>query len=227
VYLAALDNAFELWSAPVDGSVSPSRVASAKGFFAATSMMPDGRSVIVQVQASRTIARGAGLLRIWIDGSDRVDTVIAPSRGGLRPEDPRVSPDGRWVAFLDRTTSDVWVRSLSSPTMMQVTTSGTGSNSVAWGADSRRLFHASATLRPTSGDRLRDGMVVIELATEPALAVVRRRTMRGLPPNEGYDLSPDGKTFVAVSPVRATTGIVAVVNWADAARREWRGAARQ
>ena len=73
---------------------------------------------------------------------------------------------------------------------------------MVWGADSRHLFHASATPRSSDGDLLRDGMAVIELATEPALAVIRRRTVRGLPPNEGYDLSPDGNTFVAVSPVR-------------------------
>jgi hypothetical protein len=108
--------------------------------------------------------------------------------------------------------------------MMQVTTGETGGNPVVWGADSRHLFHASATPRPSDGDPLRDGMAVIELVTEPGLAVIRRRTMRGLPPNEGYDLSPDGRTFVAVSPLRAKSGIVVVVNWGDEARREWRGA---
>ena len=74
--------------------------------------------------------------------------------------------------------------------MMQVTTGETGGNPVVWGADSRHLFHASATPRPSDGDPLRDGMAVIELVTEPGLAVIRRRTMRGLPPNERYDLSP-------------------------------------
>ena len=110
--------------------------------------------------------------------------------------------------------------------MMQVTTSGTGGNSVVWGADSRQLFYTHATMRGGAGDRFRDGIVAIDLQTEPALAVIRRRAVRGLPPNEGYDLSPNGATYAVVSPVRATTGIVVVVNWADDARRQWRAAAR-
>jgi len=67
-------------------------------------------------------------------------------------------------------------------------------------------------------------MVVIELQTVPTLAVIRRRTIRGLPPNEGYDLSPNGKTFVVVTTVRTTTPVHVAVNWADEARRAWSAA---
>jgi Tol biopolymer transport system component len=128
----------------------------------------------------------------------------------LRPEDPRVSPDGRWVAFLDRTSSDVWVRSLTGDALLQVSTASTGGNTVEWSPDSRHLLHSSG-----------DGVTVIELQTVPTLSVVKRWTQRALPPNLGYALAPDGKTFAVVTPVRFSTDIFVAVNWVDDARREW------
>jgi hypothetical protein len=41
------------------------------------------------------------------------------------------------------------------------------------------------------------------------------------PPVTDYDLSPDGHTFIVVSPVGATSDVVVVVNWVDEARRAW------
>lgn len=99
---------------------------------------------------------------------------------------------------------------------MQVSATGTDDNPVAWGPDSRRLYYASA-----------DGLTVIELQTSPTLAVVRRRTIRRFLPNADYDLSPDGKTFVVVTPVRASADVFVAVNWADEARREWRAGEKE
>jgi len=45
-------------------------------------------------------------------------------RDGIRAEDPKVSPDGRWVAFTERSPADVWIRSLSGPSLLQVSVRG-------------------------------------------------------------------------------------------------------
>jgi hypothetical protein len=51
--------------------------------------------------------------------------------------------------------------------------------------------------------------------------------IRGFPFSDNYDLHPDGRTFVLVSPVRASADILVAVNWADEARRVWRAAAQK
>lgn len=87
---------------------------------------------------------------------------------------------------------------------------GTDGNPVVWGPDSRRLYDADS-----------EGLHVIELQTEPALSVTKRRLIGRFPSVTDYDLTSDGRTFIVVSPIRSTSDVVVVVNWADEARRTW------
>ena len=164
-------------------------------------MLPDGKSVIVA--GSR-----AGLVRRSLDVSGRVDTLVTLEKDGIRAEDPRVSPDGRWLAFIERSSYEVWVRSLTGPGLLQVSVKGTEGNPVTWGPDSRHLYYINT-----------EGLQVIELQTTPTLAVKNRRLIRRFPPVTDYDLSPDGQTFVVVNPIRVSSDVIVVVNWLDEARR--------
>jgi dipeptidyl aminopeptidase/acylaminoacyl peptidase len=139
-----------------------------------------------------------------------VDTLVSGRADGIRPEDPRISPDGRWVAFIERSSGDVWVRSLTGPALLQVSVKATEGNPVAWGPDNRRLYYANT-----------EGLHVIELQTAPSLGVTRRRLIGRFPSASDYDLSPDGRTFVVVMPIRSTSDVVVTVNWVDEARRAW------
>jgi serine/threonine-protein kinase len=209
VHTALVGGKAELWSAAVDGS-GTSRLAEMRGDPMTSAVVPDGRSVVVSEQtASR---EGIALIRVWTDGSGRADTLLVERRhGGLRPTHPRVSPDGRFVAYLDYSTSAVFVRSLSGSNVLQVSVTGTNRNPVVWGRDSRDLFYVTP-----------NGLVVIELETTPTLRVVRRRTVRAFPLSDNYDLAPDGRTFAVVAPLRGSADIFVAVNWADEARRAWR-----
>jgi len=115
------------------------------------------------------------------------------------------------LAYVDYSSPAVHVRSLTGPSVMQVSTLPTNRNPVVWGRDSRSLYYV------TPG-----GLTVIELQTSPTLGVAGRRMIRGFPVSDNYDLHPDGRTFVLASPVRATADIIVAVNWADEARRTWR-----
>ena len=129
---------------------------------------PDGKSVIVSEQTANR--EGIALIRVWIDGSGRADTLLVERRhGGMRPTHPRVSPDGRFVAYLDYSTSAVFVRSLAGSSALQVSVIGSNRNPVVWGRDSRELFYVTP-----------NGLIVIELETTPTLRVVRRRSIRGI-----------------------------------------------
>ena len=211
VYVALVNGKAELWSVAVDGS-GASRLAELRGNPVSSSVHPDGKSVIVsEVSAGR---EGIALLRVWIDGSARAETLLVERRhGGLRPMQPRISPDGRFVAYTDYSTSAVYVRSLESSSVLQVSVYGANRNPVVWGRDSRHLYY-----------NIPIGLIEITLETTPALRVSGRRTIRGFPLSDNYDLSSDGKTFALASAVRGSADIFVAVNWADEARRAWRAA---
>jgi hypothetical protein len=66
-----------------------------------------------------------------------------------------------------------------------------------------------------------EGLHVIELETTPTLGVARRRLIGRFPLTTDYDLSPDGKTFIVVTPVRSAADVIVAVNWVEEARRAW------
>ena len=168
-----------------------------------SAMAPDGKSVL-----ATTSRLSASLLRGWLDGSGRIDTLVSVQSDQIRPDDPKVSPDGRWVAFIERSSGDVWVRSLVGAGLLQVSLKSTEGNPVVWGPDSKRLYHANT-----------EGLNMIELQTTPTLSVLKRRLIGHFPSVSDYDLSPDGRQFIVVSPVGATSDVVVVVNWIEEARR--------
>jgi serine/threonine-protein kinase len=205
VYSTEVGEKRQLWSVPVDATAQPSLLFDFGVAPRNSATTPDGASVIaVTGQASGSLLRG------WLDGSGRVDTLVSMPTDGIRAEDPKVSPDGRWVAFVERSTNDVWVRSLTGPGLLQVSVKGTEGNPVAWGPDSRRLYYANT-----------EGLHVIELQTTPSLGVAGRRFIGRFPPVTDYDLSPNGRTFIVVNPIRSASDVIVAVNWAHEARRMW------
>jgi serine/threonine-protein kinase len=211
VYVALVNGKAELWSVAIDGS-GASRLVELRGDPMASAVHPDGKSVIVsELNANR---EGIALLRAWIDGSARAETMLVERRhGGIRPVLPRISPDGRFVAYTDYSTSAVFVRSLEGSSVLQVSVYGANRNPVVWGRDSRHLYY-----------NIPLGLIEITLETSPALSVSGRRTVQGFPLSDNYDVSPDGKTFALASAIRGSADIFVAVNWADEARRVWRAA---
>ena len=103
--------------------------------------------------------------------------------------------------------------------------STTGGCCPLWGPDSRRVF-------------FRDGsrLIAVDLQTAPTLRVVGRNASEGFWATGAigttygevwYDLSPDGRTFVAVTPVTTHTRVFAAYNWAEEMRREWKAGSRK
>lgn len=128
----------------------------------------------------------------------------------MRVVDPRVSPDGRWVAVQDRNGRQIHIRALDGGAGVQV--SDAGGELPVWGHDSRRLFyHTSA------------GLMVADLQTQPVLAVVRRQRAPSFPAaSTVHDLSADGRTFLLTAPVDPAPKVLVTVNWATAVRRQLR-----
>ena len=126
----------------------------------------------------------------------------------LRGLDPRASPDGRFVALHDRNDNQVHVRSIEGGAGLQV--SDTGGSLPVWGHDSRSLYYRTAA-----------GTVRAELRTNPALAVVSRQLVPGLPTaGTLHDVLADGKTFLILVPVDPAPRVMVTVNWAVDVRRQ-------
>jgi Tol biopolymer transport system component len=203
------DGVVEVMNVPLDGAPEIRLVSLPAAGGGSAMATPDGRSLVYGAVFDRN--GGSGILRAWIDGSEKLDTLVLESRDRIVPFRPRVSPDGRAIAFVDRNTGDVYVQSLLGGGALQVSELPSRfQRAVVWGADSRTLYYSGAT-----------GLNIIEIETSPALRVVRRMVKPGFPIGQSYDLAPDGKTFVTSSPNNSGLDIWVVVNWLDEARRVW------
>jgi len=102
----------------------------------------------------------------------------------------------------------------------------TGGCCPLWAPDGRRVFFRNA-----------DRLVAVDLRTAPTLAVVGRTTSPGFwaggattasnYDDVAYDLSPDGRTFVAATRVRTDARVLVAFNWAEELRREWQAGGRK
>jgi Tol biopolymer transport system component len=197
----------EIWALPLDGSAEPSRLLRADASLALAEMAPDGRSLV----AVGFFGDAQSLVRARLGANPTVtDLFPAASRDSLRwPTGPRISPDGRLLAFAD---GEVYVRPLDGAGLLQV--SDRGGASPAWGPDSRHLYFGQGNV-----------LSVAELRTSPALSVVDRHVVAQLPYTcEDFDVAPDGKSFVVVAPESGRSDVIVSLHWTDDVRRRLRAA---
>ena len=187
------------------GSAEPADTLLASGSLSYTgSWLRDGSGLVTTgVNLRRDPGRPDSL-----QADTRTDIGIIRN-GGRGPIEPLVaspfaeqyataSPDGRWIVFVsDQSGRDeVYVRDLARQGD-QVLVSLEGGSEPIWGPDGRELFYRETKATDPY-------LVAATVATTPALAVAGRRRLFpigdivGTGPHANYDVSPDGKTFVAV-----------------------------
>ena len=172
---------------------------------------PDGKSVVLQRDAAR-LRTGADVVLRRLDGDTTVTVISATP---VEETQPRVSPDGRWVAFQANTpgsTSQVVVKRISGSGGQVVVSAGAGSEPV-WARDGKHLYY-------------RDGKQLVEVAytATPDFAVTSRTPLfadvfsLAPAPHANYDVSPDGATFLMLRPTE-NRQYVYVHNWRAEFRR--------
>ncbi len=200
-----------LWMQSVGAGGEPRRLTDSSLRILDASLIPGSRSVIVQAAPSLPIFRAS------LDGSSKLDTIVPPYTGGtsLRAAWPRVSPDGRWLAFTHRNEYQVYVRSLVDGGTFQISDEG-GSDPV-WGggnAANRLYYHSGGAV------------IEVELRTSPAFEVLRRRRLDALPVGGTvHDVAPDGRTLLMLVPLRQGAEVRVAVNWNAQVRRVLSGQA--
>jgi len=142
-------------------------------------------------------------------------TVLRLTSSAWAEVSPKLSPDGRWLAYASTETGspEIYVSPFPELSTSRVIVSEGGGTEPLWSADGRELFYASGT-----GRRL----MVASVETSPSFRVTDRRLLfdRGGRFTArlfggSYDVSPDGRRFLmygggAVPDER----LVLVLNWA-------------
>ncbi len=181
-YRSGVRTAPSISLAAVDGTGLPARLACPRLPCEATDWSPDGANLVVNV--------GSDPMDVWL-------VPVAPG-GEARPllagtfteRDARMSPDGRWIAYVSNESGryEVSVRSLSGPPQRIVVSSGGGDQPV-WRHDGAELFYVNAE------GRLQSVSVRVEagrfLPGPPVRLNVPPLGMRHW--GTIYDVSPDGK----------------------------------
>ena len=176
-------------------------------------LTPDARTIVYQLDTL-----GADLYYRALSG-DTAPHPIAASTTAIETM-PRLSPDGRWIAFAtdESGRNEVVVQPFPGPGGRSQVSANGGTEPV-WARDGRRLFYRgdgrlmAATLRPGPA---------FEVASRDTI-LTDRYVFAGNP-HANYDVMADGKTFVFLEG-ESTGDMIVVSNW-DAVVRGRMGVAR-
>jgi serine/threonine-protein kinase len=207
IYRSDASGGSSLWQVPADGSGHPSVLFKPPGVQVWEGVFtPDGQTLIY-----RAGAIGTGDVMYRRMSGDTTPHAIAATR--FSEWTPRLSPNGRWVAYASDESSvyQVYVRPFPGPgARFQVSTGG--GEMPVWSRDGRHLYFIV--------DR---NIVVADLAFAPTFRVTRRANVgegdfaslsRG---HAVFDAMPDGKSLLLIRAVNDGQTIV-VLNWLDELR---------
>ena len=133
--------------------------------------------------------------------------------------DAEISPDGRWIAYDSDESGrlEVYVRPFPAVDGGRWQISAEGGGSPFWARSGRELFFRNATNR----------MVAVPIPAGAGFAFGKAETLLDFTPyvnirstGRTYDISPDGKRFLAIKPVVSNSSpahpsIVVVSHWFD------------
>jgi len=188
---------------PADGSAAPESLLDVDGGVSDLQWSPDG--VWLVLRHTGTADRDVVAFR---PGTDTMLTPVAADTG-VEESSPRLSPDGRWLAYVSDETgrNEVFVRPFPGDGPKQQV-SLDGGEQPRWGHGGRELF-------------FRDGsnqMTAVQLQVGGAIAVSTRQSLFdwGELDDDRWDVAPDDRGFLFVrTPVVSTGGLVVVENFAE------------
>ncbi len=195
-----------IWWQPVDRSAeaTPLLQGGRMDLFEAV-VSPDGNMVAYQLDTL-----GADLYARRLSG-DTTPIPIATSARGIETM-PRISPDGRWIAFTtdESGVDEVVVQPFPGPGGRVQVSSGGGSQPV-WSRDGRQLFYRGG-----------GSLMAARLEPGPAFRVASRTALfpdsysYATNPHANFDVTPEGD-FVLLEPVGESKMIV-ITNWVSRMR---------
>jgi serine/threonine protein kinase/Tol biopolymer transport system component len=194
--------------AAADGTGVAQELACPGAYCEPTDWSPDGRSLIVN---TRLPTGGAG--DVWTVSLEAGGTARAILSGPFNEYDARVSPDGRWLAYVSEETGRpvVSVRAMSGPPSRLVV-SGDGGSQPVWRRDGREILYVDleGRLRGRSVHRQPGGELTLGVANTLSVPVIGSGHW-----GTQYDVSPDGQYvyFIDRTPAPRPSDIGVVIGW--------------
>ena len=200
----------DIFTMPVDGSARPQAVLKTNRDQYDATWTPDGSSLVYldddPFQIINVLRLDDHQTSKWLEAGASGGTLLGP----------RVSPDGRWLAYWSNQSGrpEVYVRAFPKPGGV-VQVSSQGGTEPVWARNGHELFF-----------REDDKLMVADLATTPDFAVSGRRLLFAQPfvadgGHAFYDVSPDGKSFVFLKNTEQQARLVVVLNWAEELKRKF------
>jgi serine/threonine-protein kinase len=205
-----------LWTIPLYAGAKPASVLSTPGNVLATDVGSRHPYVAMTVQQPN------GRFGIWLAHADSLSQVRPFIAESYAAASPRISPDGRLIAYTSNRTgqSEVYVRALPSGGE-EVKASANGGVDPVWAPGGRELFFRTFD-NPAS-----ESLLVAQISMTPRLAIAGRQALFALGRYHlqrnrgGYDVFPNGE-FVFLSQRSDTaperTPLVVRLNWTGALR---------
>jgi len=194
-----------IWWQPADASApaAPLVANDSADYFEAV-ITPDGQSVVYQVDTS--------LSDVMMQRLDGTGTVHPIANTPAIEEEARVSPDGRWVAYvtIESGNPQVMVQPLPGPGPRVQVSIRAGTEPV-WTRDGRHIFY-----------RADDKFWIADVSETPSFHVSGQRVymddvyLPQVSPHANYDASPDGTRLLVLKGDRQR--LLVVHNWATEAR---------
>jgi Tol biopolymer transport system component len=193
-----------IYRVPADASRQPELLVTVASSVFPFSWTPDGKTLLYM----QHVGEKSQILMLTPPangGESKPRLFLESAFGGL---DPKVSPDGKWVAYADSNegaaNGEVFVVPLAGPGgKFQISTQG--GTRPAWSHDGRELYYEErATLRVMAAD-IRTGPPFVAGRPQPLFK------LSGL--GAEWEPAPDGKRFLVERIPERTTTFVVVTNW--------------
>jgi len=201
-----------IWWQPADGSGPAEKLfETAAGTVDEAVMSPDARYLIYRALTART---RRDIYYVRLDSARTPQPLLTSAADELMP---RLSPDGRWLAYQSDESGqyEVYVRPFPGPAARWQVSVGGGGEPI-WSPDGRRLFY-----------RKEGQILAASISTAPSFSVTARRIVLEGPYalgtiHQAYDVSRDGRQFLVLQRPENSEQMIVVLNW----REELRALAR-
>jgi Tol biopolymer transport system component len=200
------DGPTSLWWQTVDGSAPAERLTPKDMKEPALEgvLTPDGKTVVFRID---TPNRLRDILSVPISGDKTITSVLATDADELSP---RISPDGKWMAYVSAESGqdEVYVRPFPGAGGRTLV-SQNGGREPLWSRDGRTIFYSSAGVYVAAG-----------VALSPTPAVTHRDTVAtgayaSWRFHPLYDIAPDGKHLLVLESSQKDVPVTIILNWAS------------
>jgi serine/threonine-protein kinase len=207
IFTSDRDGAPNLFWQAVDGSGTAERLTTSRNAQFPTAISPDGSQVVFH--------ENFDLMTVTLGPGHNVRPLLATSSIESNGD---VSPDGRWLAYQSNESGrfEIRVRPFPAVNSGQWQVSSNGGVRPVWSRDGHELFYLNLTgtlmsVPIESGSTLKVG--------KPTKVIDEGKYLFGVVgAPRSYDVSPDGKRFLMIKPIAATTtpaNLVVVQNWLE------------